>query len=81
MVLLQVSPFVDERSDGHNKLTNQTLLFCLIPRNQSPSVIEASPVIETKECLGFDSSSSQEMETDMMDDDASNSKLLCSLCY
>ncbi|XP_024961257.1 uncharacterized protein LOC112501773 [Cynara cardunculus var. scolymus] len=39
---------------------------------ESPCGIEASPVIEKKECSGFDSSSSQEMETDMMDDDASD---------
>ncbi|KAJ9548604.1 hypothetical protein OSB04_021147 [Centaurea solstitialis] len=37
---------------------------------ETPSVIEASPVIEKKDCSGLDSASSQEMETDMMDDDA-----------
>ncbi|KAI3771811.1 hypothetical protein L6452_02980 [Arctium lappa] len=39
---------------------------------ERPNVIGASPVIEKKECSGFDSSSSREMETDMMDDDASD---------
>ncbi|KAL4571404.1 hypothetical protein LXL04_018163 [Taraxacum kok-saghyz] len=36
---------------------------------ENPSFIEPSPVIEKQECSRFDSSSSHEMETDMMDDD------------
>ncbi|PWA40059.1 G-patch domain-containing protein [Artemisia annua] len=37
--------------------------------NENPSVIEETPVTGKQECSGFDSSSSHEMETDVMDDD------------
>ncbi|KAI3513848.1 hypothetical protein L1887_12051 [Cichorium endivia] len=36
---------------------------------ENPNFIEPSPVTENQECSRFDSSSSHEMETDMMDDD------------
>nr|GEV32436.1 G-patch domain-containing protein [Tanacetum cinerariifolium] len=37
--------------------------------NENPSVIEETPVTGKQECSRFDSSSSHEMETDVMDDD------------